>query len=222
MSKPIKAVIFDLDGTLLNTLNDISEIVNSVLELHHFKTFSTNDYKQFIGNGLEMLCRRALPKNIDEYLFKSIFVEVKEAYNERQNIKTKPFDGVIEMLANLQRLNISIAVLSNKPHEFVKPTIDHYFPNINFSLMYGARKEYERKPDPTVLLMMLNEMSLKKDECLYVGDTETDILTAKNAGVDSIAVLWGFRSEDALKKEKPNYTISKPKELIDIIEKKRG
>ncbi len=212
-----KGIIFDLDGTLLNSLVDIADAVNFVLEKNKFSIYEFEDYKQFIGNGIEVLARKALSPYISDNEFGSYFEEIKISYRRRQNTKTAPYPGIIELLEELNHRNIKLAILSNKPHEFVEPTVKRYFPNIRFELMFGSREGVERKPNPSALNEILETLDLKKEDCFFVGDTATDIYTGKNARMDTVGVLWGFRDEKELKRAGASHIINQPNELLNLL-----
>ncbi len=212
-----KAIIFDLDGTLLDTLTDIMESVNNVLNKYNFPTHEMQAYKYFIGNGIEVLTRKAFPKDISESEFRNYFQEVKQEYELRQTLRTQPYKGIEEMLIKLLDKGISISILSNKPDEFAKPTVKHFFPNIKFDIVYGSRIGVERKPSPNAVFEILEKLRLKKEECYFVGDTAIDMQTAVNAGVDGIGVSWGFRTIKELQDNGSKYIINSPIEIFKLI-----
>lgn len=212
-----KGLIFDLDGTLLNSLVDIADAVNQVLQQYHFETHEFDAYKNFIGNGIEVLARKALPQNINEKEFQVLFAEIKASYKVRQNTKTAAYDGIIAMLEDAQAKGIRLAILSNKPHEFVPPTIERYFPGIKFEYTFGSREGVEKKPNADAVFELLDNMGLNREDCFFVGDTSTDIMTAKNANMESIGVLWGFRNREELEKSGANFVISHPKEILGLL-----
>ncbi len=212
-----KGIIFDLDGTLLNSLVDIADAVNFVLEKYQFPIYDFETYKQFIGNGIEVLARKALEPNILESDFIPYFEEIKASYKQRQNTKTAPYSGITDLLIELNSRNVKIAILSNKPHEFVEPTVKRYFPNIKFDIMLGSRENVERKPNPIAVYEILEYLQLEKKDCFFVGDTATDIITGKNSGIESIGVLWGFRGKEELLKAGANYIVKYPSEIIDLL-----
>ena len=212
-----KAVIFDLDGTLLDTLTDIMESVNKVLELHNFPTHDLQAYKYFIGSGIGVLTQKAFPQDITDIEFSNYLAEVMTEYEARQTLRTKPYNGIMEMLQRLNKEGIMIAILSNKPDEFAKPTVKHFFPNINFEMVFGSRENVARKPSPDAVFEILELLKLDKSDCLFVGDTSTDIRTAVNAGVDAVGVSWGFRTIEELNRAGAKYIIDQPEELFDII-----
>ena len=215
-----KGLIFDLDGTLLNSLVDIADAVNFVLEKHGFRTYNFEDYKQFIGNGIEVLSRKALPQNISEDEFQMLFDEIKVSYQQCQNTRTAPYKGVLELLEALNKHDFKLAILSNKPNEFVIPTVQRYFPNIHFDIMLGSRVGVERKPNPTAVFEILNVLKLKAEDCFFVGDTSTDINTGKNAGMDTIGVLWGFRDEQELSNAGAQHIVAFPDEILALLKLK--
>lgn len=212
-----KAIIFDLDGTLLNTIVDLSETVNIVLEKHNFPIHSIDEYKYFLGKGIEVLCRNAFPDVISEDSFQNYLKEVEKVYKIRQTLKTRPFDGIAEMLEELNNLGIKIAILSNKPHKFTEDTVKHYFPDINFEVIYGARDGFERKPSPDSALEISKIMNLNSEEIIFVGDSETDIKTGRNANMQSIGVEWGYRKKSELINSGAHYIINKPYDIFEYI-----
>jgi len=213
----IKAIIFDLDGTLLDTLTDIMESVNRVLEKYQFPTHELQEYKYFIGNGIEVLTKKAFPQDIAASDFEIYLREVKDEYAQRQTLRTKAYDGIQEMLQQLNRKKISINILSNKPHEFAVPTVQHFFPDIQFDIVFGSRKHVERKPSPEAVFEILTTLEISKNECLFVGDTSTDMLTAVNAGVSAVGLSWGFRTVEELREAGAKWIIHKPKELFELL-----
>ena len=212
-----KAIIFDLDGTLLNSLTDIADSVNIVLEKYNFPIHSINDYKLFIGNGIEKLIERALPDNISNDDFEKYLTEIKSIYEKNQINKTKAYDGILEMLKTLNKKSVSINILSNKPIDFTKMVVNHFLKEIKFDNVLGARKNIPKKPNPQAVLEIIKNLKLNKKEVLYVGDTGTDMKTAKNAELTSIGVLWGFRDEKELKENGANYIINSPSEILKFI-----
>jgi len=212
-----KAIIFDLDGTLLDTLTDIMESVNNILNRYNYPTHDMHAYKYFIGNGIEVLTRKAFPKNISESEFRDYFQEVKQEYEARQTLRTKPYDGIEEMLTKLIEKGISISILSNKPHEFTIPTVEHFFPKIEFSVVFGSRNGIDRKPSPIAVLEILDTLKLTKKDCFFVGDTAIDMQTSVNSGIEGIGVSWGFRTIEELTNNGAKYIIDKPDDIFKLI-----
>jgi phosphoglycolate phosphatase len=212
-----KAIIFDLDGTLLNSLIDISESVNYVLEKYNFKTHSFEDYKYMIGNGIAVLIEKALPTNLSKTDAEIYFNEIKLVYEKRQTIKSKPYNGIIEMLKTLENKGISLNILSNKPNNFTQEVVNHFFADIKFDFVFGEREGYQRKPSPQTANEIIEKLGFKKSEFLYMGDTSTDMLTAKAANIDAIGVTWGYRKVDELLENGAKFIINNPKEILDLL-----
>ena len=212
-----KAIIFDLDGTLLNTLTDISEAVNFVLNQYDFPIHEELAYRKFIGNGIEVLARKSAPKDITEDKFIEFLFDVKETYRSMQNTKTAPYHGILDLLKRLNTEGIRIAVLSNKPNEFMEATMNRYFSEIKFEVVFGARIGVEPKPNPEGVYEILDILNLEKSDCFFVGDTSTDIKTGVNASVDAIGVTWGFTELEEIKLAGANYIVNHPKEIFDLL-----
>ena len=213
-----KAIIFDLDGTLLNSLTDIADSVNLVLKKYDLPVHSIEDYKLFIGNGIEKLVERALPSDISKSDFDKYLTEIKSVYEKNQITKTKPYDGIIEMLKTLNDKGVSINILSNKPIDFTKMVVEHFLGNIKFDNVLGAREGIPKKPNPQAVFEIIDNLKLNKEEVLYVGDTGTDMQTAENAGLKSVGVLWGFRGLEELMENNADYIIEETSKIIEIIE----
>ncbi len=213
----INSIIFDLDGTLLNTIEDLANACNYALTTLGYKTHEVEKYKTFVGNGRYKLVERMLPEdnrsveNIEKAL------ELFDSYYEKHMIDmTKPYDGIMEMLDCLISKSINIAVVSNKPHEFTTEVVKNYFGD-RFEVVYGHKKNTKEKPDPWAVLEVIDKFKVNKDECLYVGDSEIDINTAKNAGVKSVGVEWGFRGKGELESAGANYIVNKPEQILEIL-----
>ncbi|MXO34139.1 HAD-IA family hydrolase [Apibacter sp. B3889] len=218
----IKLAIFDLDGTLLNTLNDLADSCNYILEKNHLPLHTLESYKNFVGNGMTQLVERALPSELksDLEVIEKIKNEFIEYYTKHSAIKTAPYDGVIEMLKSLSSMNIKLAVASNKFMEGAQELVKKYFSEIKFSSVLGQRTNVPMKPNPQIVYDIMKDLNVtNKEEIIYVGDTGTDMLTAVNAGITSIGVLWGFRSEEELKKQGAQYIINYPEKLLEIVNK---
>lgn len=196
-----KLVIFDLDGTLLNTIGDIAESCNYALKMCGYDTHPINKYNHFVGNGIMKLFERALPANVQDG---KTLREIKEYfmwhYSKNCNVYTKPYDGVIELLKKLQKRNCSLAVASNKYQEATEKIIAQYFKEINFIKVLGQREGIPIKPDPYILHEIMACAGVKPNETLYIGDSGVDATTACNVvGLTFIGVCWGFRDKDELK-----------------------
>ncbi|MFA5036487.1 MAG: HAD family hydrolase [Candidatus Izemoplasmatales bacterium] len=214
-----KAIIFDLDGTLLDTINDISDSMNAALKQYGLLTFSVEEYKYFVGSGVDELVRNTITtQKADMGLFADLKTIYMENYAQRQHVKTKPFPGIKELLEKLNEMGIIINVLSNKPDRDTQTVINYYFPDIKFGRVYGKRPGYEVKPHPKAVNDLIAELPIEKRLVLYVGDTYTDMMTAKNAGLTSVGVLWGFRKLAELQAGDATYIVSKPEEILTILE----
>lgn len=217
----IKAVIFDLDGTLLDSLQDIANTCNIVLESRDYKAIPLSDYRHYVGKGVEHLIKKIMEaRQVEEHLFDELMADYYEIYKKESIKETKIYLGIDTLLKNLKAMDISINVLSNKPHNQVVSLMPSYFDESIFDIVYGKHNNLPAKPDPTLVRKMIKELKMKKSEVLYVGDTKTDMETALNAGLTSVGVLWGFRDEPELVQAKASYIVSKPEEILKIIKEK--
>ncbi|MDV4149584.1 HAD-IIIA family hydrolase [Clostridium sp. AL.422] len=213
----IKLAIFDLDGTLLNTLDDLANACNYALNKFSFPTHDVEKYKNFIGNGIYKLVERALPDNEkDRGTVEKVLKIFIDYYNEHMIDMTKPYDGIINTLDELRFKGIKLAVVSNKKHEFTMEIVKKYFGD-KFDIVFGHRANYKEKPDPASVLEVIDKLNILKDECIYIGDSNIDIITARNAGVKSIGVSWGFRGKEELANEGADYLVDNTIELRSII-----
>ncbi len=215
----IKLVIFDLDGTLLDTIEDLGDSVNQVLDKRGYPTHSYKDYCHFIGDGMEKLIQRSLPdKHLrDEFVVNQVLEDYRKAYSKNWNRKSRPYDGIMKCLADLKSLNISSAVLSNKPHHFTELCVESLIGNDHFAAILGQRDEVEKKPSPDGAIEICNKMKVDPSEVVFVGDTNVDILTGVAAGMTTIGVLWGFREEEELREAGAHYIVSNPDEILEVI-----
>ena len=213
----IKTILFDLDGTLLNTLEDLANACNYALNKFSFPTHNIEEYKKFIGNGIYKLVERAVPNNKkDKETVEKVLETFSDYYNEHMIDMTKPYDGIVDILDELRAKGIKLAVVSNKKHEFTIEIVKKYFGD-RFDIVFGHRENYKAKPDPTSVLEVIEKFNILKSECIYIGDSNVDILTAKNAGVKSVGVSWGFRDREELANEGANYLTDNNIELLNII-----
>ncbi len=213
-----KFVIFDLDGTLVDSIYDLADCVNSSLRKFGLSENTLSEYYSFVGNGMENLIRTSMKSeaNNDE-LYKKVRQEFDLLYREHCNDKTVPYEGVAQLLSKLEAEKIKTAVLTNKAEEFVDGILKKCFPNHNFSVAWGNKEGRKRKPDTEVLLKLVEESGIEISDCVYVGDSEVDVNTAKNAGMDLVCVLWGFRSEEQLKDSGAAIMVSDADELFEAI-----
>ena len=212
-----KGIIFDLDGTLVNSLEDISDAMNSVLQGLNFPTHSYDTYQYFIGSGLRNLVSKALPAtdNSDEQIEVCFECMVNE-YREICTLKTKPYDGIVELLDNLASQNIKMAVFSNKADELTKKIATEIFPN-HFDAAVGLSTEALKKPNPFEAIEISKKWNLKTEEILFVGDSDIDMQTAVNANMFPVGVTWGYRTEEELKNSGAKLVINNASELIEIL-----
>ena len=215
-----KLVIFDLDGTLLNTIEDLGNAANYALSQNGYPTHSLASYPFFVGNGVRNLIRKALPDDMrTDSIIESLLKDFKEYYNEHNTDCTKPYDGIEELLRNLQDNGVKIAVASNKYQQATEKIIAHYFGDIDFVAVYGQRDGVNVKPDPSVVFSILSDAKVPKSEVLYVGDSGVDMETARRACVDSVGVTWGFRSEKELNEYHADMIVNKASDIFDIVMK---
>lgn len=213
----IKGVIFDLDGTLLNTLEDIKGALNFALQKFNYQKVTLQQTKNFIGNGGRELVERALKFQNVEFK-EEVLQAFREYYFEHQIDFTKPYDDVMELLDILLKNNIKIAVASNKFYKTAIPIVKTLFGEL-FEVVVGSSDNTKLKPYPDVLFLVADKLNLRVDECLFVGDAEVDIMAAKNAKMKMVSVLWGYRSKEILEKLNPEYMVEKPLEILEIIDK---
>lgn len=212
----VKAIIFDLDGTLVNTLEDLTDASNYALGQLGLPGHRPEEYKIFIGTGSRELCRRALPE--DRADLTDTLLEMNLAYyKDHCLIKTKPYGGIRELLAELSRRDIRMAVLSNKPDSLTKQIATGIFGSECFEIIRGHLDGTPTKPDPTSVLGILEEMGLSRAEVLYVGDSGTDMATAATAGLRSVGVTWGFRDRQELEETGAEHIIDQAAELLDLL-----
>jgi phosphoglycolate phosphatase len=213
------AILFDLDGTLLDTLEDLADSMNVVLESRGMPLHALDAYRYFVGNGMEVFVQRCMPKAIlpDKTLVKDIETQMRAEYARRLNNKTHLYDGIAQMLDELQRRKVRLSVLSNKPHDAVLGVMEHYFGAWKFDAIYGDRPGIPTKPDPGSALQIAREMKLLPSDFLYLGDTSTDMETAVAAGMYPVGVTWGFRTAEEIRKAGARSLINKPREVLELL-----
>ncbi|MEL1241362.1 HAD family hydrolase [Flavobacterium flavipallidum] len=212
-----KAVLFDLDGTLVNSLIDIADSINKVLEERNFPTHSYEVVNNFIGSGLRNLVTKALPEtHKDEASIESTFQAMMTTYRENCTNKTFAYDGIVELLDALKSKNIKLAILSNKADELTKKIGLTLFSDY-FDIVLGLKSEATKKPNPLAAIEISNEFGVSPEEFLYVGDSGIDMQTAKNANMHAVGVLWGYRPKEELVAEGAQSIISHPLELIELL-----
>jgi len=213
-----KGIIFDLDGTLLDTIEDIADSMNQVLSENNLPTHDTEAYRLFVGSGIKNLVRKALPESHrDEATVQAYFQTMYDLYKENCVNKTRPYEGIIDLLNNLASRDLKLAILSNKADEMTQQTARALLPEDYFSIIAGLTDEALKKPNPQKALQMSKEMGIDPEEMIYVGDTDVDMQTATNAGMYAVGVLWGFRGEKELRANGAQKLISHPSELLGLL-----
>lgn len=214
-----KAAIFDLDGTLMDSAEDLEAACNYALDKFNLHHVDSQRYKLLLGSGRRKLVESIVEEffeNYDESTIEEFLVHYNTYYDNHMLDHTKPYEGIQDMLDYLNENNILTAILSNKPDDFTRKIVSNTFGDkINY--VSGLKDGCQAKPDPASLLNIISELKIEKNDCVYIGDTEIDIQTAKNAGVESIGVLWGFRSSTVLQNERADYIVSTVDEIEKIV-----
>ena len=217
---PETAILFDLDGTLLDTLSDIADAMNRALTRRGRPARPVPFYKKAVGDGMEMLARRCLnDPSSDQEEVHALLADYKQDYLNNLSVHTRIYPGVTDLLKALQARGIRTAVYSNKPHALTVRLIEDFFTDIPFEYVIGAREGLARKPDPAGAVEVARHMNLQPGAFYYLGDTDTDMKTASAAGMTAVGVLWGFREADELRKHGARHLISDPMELTALLDK---
>lgn len=211
-----KTVIFDLDGTLLDTLEDLKDSTNAALSAFGCKERTLEEVRKFVGNGIRNLMLQAVEGGDENPEFENIFQYFKDDYKKNCKNKTKPYPGIMKVLEELKEKGVKLAMVSNKADFAVKELNSWYFKNLGM-LAVGEREGVRRKPAPDAVFQILKELSMDKESAVYVGDSEVDIKTAENAKIPCISVLWGFREKDFLKENGGTVFVETPEELLDLL-----
>lgn len=215
----IKAVLFDLDGTLVNSLEDLATSCNFALESFGYATHETEKYRYFIGNGMQTLIERILPEDKrDNETHKKVFDVFYNHYSQHFVDKTKPYEGIPELLDNLKEKGLKTGIISNKKHEMTLEVVNKLFNTGVFNAVFGKMEGYPTKPDVKLTLKLMEKLGVKPDECVLVGDSGMDMAAAVNAGCKGVGVLWGFRTKEELLENGANYIVSDTNEILKIIE----
>lgn len=215
-----KLVIFDLDGTLLNTIADLAAATNYALQACGYPTHDTDAYRFFVGNGINKLFERALPEGTrskeNVLKIRSLFVPY---YNKHNADLSRPYPGIENLLETLQKKGYMLAVASNKYHEATQKLIKQYFPRINFLAILGQRENIPAKPDPQVVYEIMEKAGVERNEVVYIGDSSVDMQTGANAGVTTIGVCWGFRPRTELEAYNPSLIAEQAEDILHFLEK---
>ena len=216
--KKYDTVIFDLDGTLLNTLEDLADAVNFVMRANQYPERTIEEVRHFVGNGIRRLMEQAVPEHVIGEEFERVFEEFKKYYTEHCQNKTCAYEGIMPLLGCLYEKGYAMAIVSNKNHAAVCELNDIYFKEY-ITVAIGQKDGIRKKPAPDTVIQALKELGKDKEKAIYVGDSEVDFATAKNSGMDCALVTWGFRTVEELAEFSPKALIDKPEELFGVLEK---
>lgn len=214
--KKYDTVIFDLDGTLLDTLDDLTDSVNFTLVLHGFPCRKKDEVRKFVGNGVARLIELAIPDGINNSQYEKCLADFRYHYSRNMQNKTNAYKGIMELLEQLSKENYKIAIVSNKFDKAVKELNQTYFEKY-IKVAIGESENISKKPAPDTVFKALEELGSTADKAVYIGDSEVDVKTAKNSGVICIGVTWGFRDRKVLEQKGADYIIDEPQELLKII-----
>lgn len=212
-------IVWDMDGTILNTLEDLKDSVNFAVVSYGFKPYNQQEIRAMLGNGIKVLMELAVPNGYNNPKFDECFETFKQHYQLHMNDKTRPYDGIPEVMRKLKEKGYRQAVVSNKIDSAVQKLVETYYPFIDIAI--GERDGLQRKPQPDMVWAALDELNVKKEMAVYIGDSEVDLATAKNAGLDCISVAWGFRDIKMLRSIGAQVIVEKPRDLIAVLEKMR-
>ena len=214
-----KLVLFDLDGTLINSIDDLADSTNYALQQCGLPLHTVDEYKYFVGNSVDPLIRRALPEEEKEN--QELFDRVKKIYLSyyaaHSKDKTRPYPGISDLLSRCNKAGVLVAVVSNKPDDITADVVRYYFPQIHFAATMGPKEGIPKKPDPAGVREVLRITGIALEDALYVGDTWVDMQTAQNSGVQSCGVLWGFRTRQELVENHADFIAANAAELAEII-----
>jgi len=211
-----KLAVFDLDGTILDTLEDLADSVNYALTERGLPVRTIDEVRQFVGNGIRKLIERAVPSGTSDGVTDAVFEAFSEYYKVHCKDKTKPYDGIIKVLSSLRQKGIFTAVVSNKADFAVQILCEDFFTGM-FDFTVGEKMGIRKKPYPDSLIAVVDEIGVSLGETVYIGDSDVDLETAGNAGVDVIMVSWGFRDEEFLRRCGAEFVIHKPEEILEYI-----
>ena len=207
-----KTYIFDLDGTLLSTLADLAASTNYALRTHHMPERSLDEVRRFVGNGVKKLMERAIPDGLNNPLFEETFATFRQHYMQHNLDTTQPYPGIMQLLEQLKAEDKNIAVVSNKFYAATRELCHHFFGDL-VPVAIGEREDIRKKPAPDTVIEALRELGVDKEGAVYIGDSDVDIMTAKNSGMPCVSVLWGFRDKEFLLEHGATTLISKPEEM---------
>ena len=212
----INTIVFDLDGTLLNTLEDLKDSVNYALERQGFPLRDLSEIRSFVGNGIRLLMERAVPENIDAETFEICFKDFCDYYKFHMEDKTAPYDGINDMLTNIKKAGFKTAIVTNKADFAAQDLCKRMFGE-NIDFVVGSSDDRPNKPAPDGVFYALEKLDSKIENTVFVGDADTDILTAKNANLPSIGVLWGFRDREVIEEAGAEYIVESVNDLENLL-----
>lgn len=207
-----KTYIFDLDGTLLSTLADLAASTNYALRTHHMPERSLDEVRRFVGNGVKKLMERAIPDGLNNPLFEETFATFRQHYMQHNLDTTQPSPGIMQLLEQLKAEGKNIAVVSNKFYAATRELCRHFFGDL-VPVAIGEREDIRKKPAPDTVIEALRELGVDKEGAVYIGDSDVDIMTAKNSGMPCVSVLWGFRDKEFLLEHGATTLISQPEDM---------
>lgn len=211
--KEFETYVFDLDGTLLETLKDLAASTNYALRTHNMPEHSIEDVRMFVGNGVKKLMERAIPNGIENPQFEDVYATFRQHYLEHNLDTTKPYEGIPELLAELKARGKKLAIVSNKFYAATQELARHFFPE-TIEVAIGERENIKKKPAPDTVIEALRQLGASKETAVYIGDSDVDIMTAKNCNMPCVSVLWGFRDKEFLMEHGATFFVKKPCQLL--------
>ena len=211
--KEFETYVFDLDGTLLETLKDLAASTNYALRTHNMPEHSIEDVRMFVGNGVKKLMERAIPNGIENPQFEDVYATFRQHYLEHNLDTTKPYEGIPELLAELKARGKKLAIVSNKFYAATQELARHFFPD-TIEVAIGERENIKKKPAPDTVIEALRQLGASRETAVYIGDSDVDIMTAKNCNMPCVSVLWGFRDKEFLMEHGATFFVKKPCQLL--------